>query len=40
MSDYGLLLYGNAVMVNPDYAKANPKAAADTIQAEIAQALG
>src|SRR2546423_13286612 len=28
MADYGLVLYGNAIMVNPDYAKANPKAVA------------
>src|SRR5690606_26139851 len=26
MSDYGLVLYGNAVIVNPDFAKANPEA--------------
>jgi NitT/TauT family transport system substrate-binding protein len=25
MSDHGLVLYGNAIMVNPDFAKANPK---------------
>src|SRR5258708_12875908 len=25
MSDYGLVLYGNAIMVNPTYAKPNPK---------------
>ena len=24
MADHGLVLYGNAIMVNPDYAKANP----------------
>jgi NitT/TauT family transport system substrate-binding protein len=26
MSDYGLALYGNAIMVNPDFAKVNPNA--------------
>ena len=25
MADYGLVLYGNAIMVNPDFAKANPE---------------
>src|SRR2546429_7700749 len=25
MADHGLVLYGNAIMVNPEYAKANPK---------------
>jgi NitT/TauT family transport system substrate-binding protein len=35
MSDYGLVLYGNAVMVNPDYAKANPKAVAGFVRATI-----
>src|SRR5262244_2325764 len=35
MSDYGLLLYGNAVMANPDYAKSNPKAVAGFVRATI-----
>ncbi len=35
MSDYGLVLYGNAIMVNPDYAKANPKAVAGFVKATI-----
>ena len=35
MSDHGLVLYGNAVMVNPDYAKANPKAVAGFVRATI-----
>ena len=25
MADHGLVLYGNAIMVNPDFAKANPE---------------
>src|SRR5258706_6989600 len=32
MADYGLVLYGNAIMVNPDYAKANPKAVAGFVR--------
>ena len=35
MSDYGLTLYGNAVMVNPEFAKANPKVVAGFIKATI-----
>src|SRR5262249_30737050 len=35
MSDYGLVLYGNAIMVNPDYAKANPKVVAGFVRATI-----
>jgi NitT/TauT family transport system substrate-binding protein len=35
MSDYGLVLYGNAVMVNPDFAKANPKIVAGFVRATI-----
>lgn len=35
MADYGLVLYGNAVMVNPDYAKANPKVIAGFVRATI-----
>ena len=33
MSDHGLVLYGNAIMVNPDFAKANPKAVAGFVRA-------
>src|SRR5258706_10879128 len=32
MADYGLVLYGNAIMVNPDYAKANPKLVAGFVR--------
>ena len=35
MTDYGLSLYGNAVMVNPDYAKANPRVVAGFVRATI-----
>ncbi|MBM3486193.1 MAG: ABC transporter substrate-binding protein [Alphaproteobacteria bacterium] len=35
MSDYGLVLYGNAVMVNPDFARANPKAVEGFVRATI-----
>ncbi len=35
MSDFGLVLYGNAIMVNPDYLKANPKAVAGFVKATI-----
>jgi NitT/TauT family transport system substrate-binding protein len=35
MADYGLVLYGNAIMVNPDYAKANPKAVAGFVRGTI-----
>jgi NitT/TauT family transport system substrate-binding protein len=35
MSDYGLVLYGNSIMVNPDYLKANPKAVAGFVRATI-----
>ncbi len=35
MADYGLLLYGNAVIVNEDFAKANPKAVAGFVRATI-----
>jgi len=35
MADHGLVLYGNAIMVNPDYAKANPKAVAGFVRATI-----
>ena len=35
MRDYGLDLYGNAIMVNPDFAKANPKAVAGFVRATI-----
>jgi NitT/TauT family transport system substrate-binding protein len=39
MSDYGLVLYGNAIMVNPDYAKANPKVVAGFVRATIKGAI-
>jgi NitT/TauT family transport system substrate-binding protein len=35
MTDHGLVLYGNAIMVNPDYAKANPKVVAGFVKATI-----
>jgi NitT/TauT family transport system substrate-binding protein len=35
MADYGLVLYGNAIMVNPDFAKANPKVVAGFVRATI-----
>ena len=35
MSQYGLVLYGNAIMVNPDFAKANPKVVAGFVKATI-----
>src|SRR5216117_1411395 len=35
MADYGLVLYGNAIIVNPDYAKANPKIVAGFVRATI-----
>jgi NitT/TauT family transport system substrate-binding protein len=35
MSDHGLVLYGNAIMVNPDFAKANPKVVAGFVKATI-----
>jgi NitT/TauT family transport system substrate-binding protein len=35
MSDHGLVLYGNAVMVNPEFAKANPKVVAGFVRATI-----
>ena len=35
MSDYGLVLYGNAIMVNPDFAKQNPKVVAGFVRATI-----
>src|SRR5712692_4901166 len=35
MADYGLVLYGNAIMVNPDYAKAHPKVVAGFVRATI-----
>ena len=35
MSSHGLVLYGNAIMVNPDYAKANPKVVAGFVRATI-----
>ncbi|HEV2571796.1 MAG TPA: ABC transporter substrate-binding protein [Beijerinckiaceae bacterium] len=35
MSDHGLVLYGNAIMVNPDFAKANPKVVQGFVRATI-----
>ncbi len=35
MADHGLVLYGNAIMVNPDYAKANPKVVSGFLRATI-----
>lgn len=35
MSDYGLDLYGNALMVNPDFAKANPGVVKSFVKATI-----
>ncbi len=35
MADHGLVLYGNAIMVNPEYAKANPKVVAGFVRATI-----
>jgi NitT/TauT family transport system substrate-binding protein len=35
MRDYGVDLYGNVVIVNPDFAKANPKAVAGFVRATI-----
>ncbi len=35
MADHGLVLYGNAIMVNPDFAKANPKVVQGFVRATI-----
>jgi NitT/TauT family transport system substrate-binding protein len=35
MADHGLVLYGNAIMVNPDFAKANPKVVEGFVRATI-----
>lgn len=35
MADHGLVLYGNAIMVNPDFARANPKVVAGFVRATI-----
>jgi len=35
MSDHGIVLYGNAIMVNPEFAKANPKVVAGFVRATI-----
>lgn len=35
MSRYGLVLYGNAIMVNPDYAKAHPEVVKGFVKATI-----
>ena len=35
MADHGLALCGNAIMVNPDYARANPKIVVGFVRATI-----
>ncbi len=35
MADQGIVMYGNAIMVNPDFAKANPKVVAGFVRATI-----
>ena len=35
MADYGLVLYGNAIMVNPDFAKGNPKVVQGFVRATV-----
>jgi NitT/TauT family transport system substrate-binding protein len=35
MADHGLVLYGNAIMVNPEFAKANPKVIQGFVRATI-----
>jgi NitT/TauT family transport system substrate-binding protein len=35
MADHGIVLYGNAIMVNPDFAKQNPKVVAGFVRATI-----
>ncbi len=35
LNDHGLVLYGNAIMVNPEFAKANPKVVAGFVRATI-----
>jgi NitT/TauT family transport system substrate-binding protein len=35
MRDFGVDLYGNVIMVNPDFAKANPKAVAGFVRATL-----
>jgi NitT/TauT family transport system substrate-binding protein len=35
LNDHGLVLYGNAIMVNPDFAKANPKVVVGFVRATI-----
>jgi NitT/TauT family transport system substrate-binding protein len=35
MSDFGITMYGNAIMVNPEFAKANPKIVAGFVKATI-----
>ena len=35
MSDHGIVLYGNAIMVNPEFAKANPKVIKDQWQYQM-----
>ena len=40
MADYGLKLYGNAIMVNTDYAKANPEVVKGFVAATIKGVAG
>ncbi|MBX9759133.1 MAG: ABC transporter substrate-binding protein [Beijerinckiaceae bacterium] len=35
MSDHGIVMYGNAIMVNPEFAKANPKVVAGFVRATV-----
>ena len=35
MADQGIVMYGNAIMVNPEFAKANPKVVAGFVRATI-----
>jgi NitT/TauT family transport system substrate-binding protein len=35
MSDFGIVMYGNAIMVNPEFAAANPKVVASFIKATV-----
>lgn len=35
MSDHGIVMYGNAIMVNPEFAKANPKVVEGFVRATI-----
>ena len=35
LMDHGIVLYGNAIMVNPDFARANPKVVAGFVRATV-----